>query len=94
VVRDINANPRLPFENDTFDTVLVTVSVQYMPHPLEVFADVRRILRYDRSFYVIYSNRMFYTKAIAIWQRLIGIERNRLISSYFVNAGGWSNPKH
>lgn len=30
VVHDLNANPQLPFETNTFDAVVVTVSIQYM----------------------------------------------------------------
>ncbi|HJY80469.1 MAG TPA: methyltransferase type 11, partial [Candidatus Binatia bacterium] len=44
VVHDLNVDPRLPFADDNFDGAVVTVSIQYMIRPLEVFADVRRVL--------------------------------------------------
>jgi SAM-dependent methyltransferase len=90
VVHDLNTDPQLPFESETFDAVVVTVSIQYMTRPVEVFSDVRRILKDDGTFYVIYSNRMFPTKAVAIWHNLNDTERARLIASYFAISGGWS----
>ena len=92
VVHDLNSDPRLPFETDAFDAVVVTVSIQYMTRPVEVFSEVRRILKDDGAFYVIYSNRMFPTKAVAIWHNLDDNQRAQLIASYFVKSEGWSPP--
>ncbi len=92
VVHDLNSDPHLPFETGSFDTVVVTVSIQYMTRPVEVFSEVRRILKNDGAFYVIYSNRMFPTKAVAIWHNLNDNERAQLIASYFVKSEGWSQP--
>lgn len=91
-VHDLNSEPRLPFEPATFDSVIVTVSIQYMTRPVEVFSDVRRVLKEGGVFFVIYSNRMFPTKAVAIWQNLNDSERAQLIASYFARAGGWGQP--
>ena len=44
VVQDINRNPELPFDDDTFDAVVITVSVQYLTQPIETFRQVNRIL--------------------------------------------------
>ena len=92
VVHDINAEPRLPFADETFDAAVVTVSVQYMTRPVEVFSDVRRVLRDGAAFHVIFSNRMFPTKAVAVWQRLDDRGKAQLISSYFRRSGGWDPP--
>ncbi|MCY4651740.1 MAG: class I SAM-dependent methyltransferase, partial [Dehalococcoidia bacterium] len=91
VVHDLNADPRLPFDDAVFDAAMVTVSIQYMTRPVEVFADVRRILRDGASFHVIYSNRMFPTKAVAVWQSLEDNRRSQLIGSYFMSSGGWED---
>ena len=40
VVHDINADPELPFDDGTFDAVVVTVSIQYIVRPVEVFRQV------------------------------------------------------
>lgn len=91
VVHDLNADPSLPFGDAVFDAAVVTVSIQYMTRPVEVFADARRILKEGASFHVIYSNRMFPTKAVAVWQSLDDNRRAQLIGSYFTSSGGWED---
>ena len=89
VVHDINADPRLPFDDGSFDAVVITVSIQYIVRPVEVFAHVNRTLKEAGSLHVVYSNRMFPTKAVAIWKALDDASRARLIVSYFQYSGGW-----
>ena len=89
IVHDINADPNLPLEDDSLDAAVVTVSIQYMVRPVQVFAEVSRVLRPGADFHVIYSNRMFPTKAVAVWQTLDDRRRAQLIASYFRNSGGW-----
>lgn len=92
-VHDLNLNPTLPFRNDSFDAAVVTVSVQYLATPVEVFSDVYRVLRMGASFHVIYSNRMFPTKAVSLWRSLDGHGRACLVMSYFSNSGVWEGTK-
>ena len=93
VVHDLNADPALPFDDRSFEAVVVTVSIQYMVKPVEVFREVHRVLKTGGSFHVVYSNRMFPTKAVSIWQALDDTQKAGLIASYFSNAGGWENPR-
>ena len=93
MVHDLNANPVLPFPDSAFDAAVVTVSVQYMTRPVEVFRQVNRALKEGASFHVIYSNRMFPTKAVAIWRELDDAGHGKLIASYFANSGGWDAPE-
>ena len=67
VTHDLNRTPQLPFDDASFDGAVLTVSVQYLIHPLEVFAAVGRMLKSGAPFIVTFSNRMFPTKAVAIW---------------------------
>ena len=90
-VHDLNADPRLPFDDASFHAAIVTVSIQYMTRPAEVFAEALRILKDGASFHVIYSNRMFPTKAVAVWQALDNHRRGQLIASYFQSAGDWED---
>ncbi len=93
VVHDVNADPVLPFVDASFDAAVLTVSVQYLVRPVEVFREVSRALKPGAWFHVLYSNRMFPTKAIAIWQPLSDAQRAQLISAYFAAAGGWEQPE-
>lgn len=91
VVQDLNADPVLPFEDDSFDAAIVSVSVQYLVRPVEVFAEVGRVLKAGSPFAVAYSNRMFPTKAVAIWQQLGDVEHADLIGLYFRLSGAFED---
>ena len=87
VLHDLNVEPRLPFEDNTFDAVVITVSIQYLVRPVEVFRDVGRVLRPGGPFLVIFSNRMFFTKAVRIWTVTNDEQKMDLVASYFRYAG-------
>ena len=87
VVHDLNATPSLPFDDGSFDAAVCTVSVQYLTSPIEVFADVRRVLRAGAPFAVAISNRCFPTKAVAIWRYGTDADHVELVRTYFANAG-------
>ncbi len=94
IVHDLNADPVLPLDSGAFDAAVVTVSIQYVVRPIEVFSEVRRVLREHGTFHVIFSNRLFPTKAVAVWQSLPDPRRRaELIAGYFAAAGGWAEPQ-
>lgn len=86
-VHDLNREPRLPYGHDEFDGAVITVSVQYLTQPIEVFRDVARVLRPGAPLVVTYSNRMFPTKAVRIWRMLDDREHASLIATYFKRSG-------
>ena len=88
VVYDVNRNMDLPFEDDTFDAVLITVSAQYLTHPVETFREVSRILKPSGVFLVSFSNRMFATKAVYVWRASTDRGRVDLVGTYMEEAGG------
>lgn len=92
VVKDINKDPFLPYRDNKFHAAMVVVSVQYIIDPISVFREVNRVLQIDGKFHVVYSNRMFPTKATKIWKVFNDMERANLIGSYFANSGSWSIP--
>jgi SAM-dependent methyltransferase len=87
VIHNVNRQPRLPFDDASFDGAVMTVSVQYLVQPIEVFAQVARVLRPDAPFIVTFSNRMFPTKAIGLWQMASQEQRPEIVRSYFAEAG-------
>ena len=87
VVHDLNRDPRLPFDDATFDAVACAVSVQYLTQPLEVFADARRVLRPGGPIVVSFSNRCFPTKAVAIWRADGDDAHRRLVRAYLERTG-------
>lgn len=93
VVQDLNVTPALPWEDGSFDSAIVTVSVQYLTRPAEVFAEVGRVLVPGGPFAVLYSNRCFPTKAVAVWQALGSQEHADLIGLYFRLSGAFEQPQ-
>jgi SAM-dependent methyltransferase len=89
LVHDLNRKPAMPFGDSEFDGAVVTVSVQYLTKPLEVFREVARVLKPGAPFVITYSNRMFPSKAVRIWRALEDRERAGLIATYFKRAGGF-----
>jgi SAM-dependent methyltransferase len=86
-VQDLNIDPVLPLEDFHFDGACLCVSIQYLQRPVDVFHEVRRVLRSGAPFIVTFSNRCFPTKAVAIWQSLHGADQQRLVAAYMQRAG-------
>jgi SAM-dependent methyltransferase len=87
VVQNLNRKPRLPFADATFDGCVITVSVQYLTHPVDVFREIGRVLKPGAPFITTFSNRMFPSKAISVWQHLDSYGHARLVSIYYQLAG-------
>ena len=85
VVHDLNADPRLPFEDGSFAAVVCCVSVQYLVRPLDTFAEVARVLQPGGPVVVTFSNRCFPTKAVAAW-RAGGDEDHLLLVDAYLRA--------
>jgi SAM-dependent methyltransferase len=89
-VQDLNIEPALPLSDAMFDGACLCVSVQYLQRPVDVFREVRRVLRSGTVFVVSFSNRCFPTKAVAIWQSLSPPDQQRLVGAY-MGAAGFTN---
>jgi SAM-dependent methyltransferase len=83
VVHDLNANPRMPFEDESFDDVVCCVSVDYLTQPVDVFRDVARVLRPSGRFVCTFSNRLFPTKAIKAWLYADDDDHCAIVAEYF-----------
>ena len=91
VVHDVNREPVLPFADETFDAVVITVSAQYLTRPVETFQQVGRILKPGGVFIVTFSNRMFPTKAVRIWRMSSDRDRMEIVATYMEQAGNLEN---
>jgi SAM-dependent methyltransferase len=91
VVHDLNENPKLPFDDNTFDAIICTSSVEYMTQPLEVFGDCARILKPDGIFIHTFSTRWFPPKVVRIWSEISEFERMGLVMEYFLRTGLYGN---
>jgi SAM-dependent methyltransferase len=89
VVHDLNADPMLPFPDEAFDAVTCCVSVDYLIRPVEVFAEVARVLVHGGLFALTFSNRCFPTKAIRGWLSTDDATHVRIVATYFHLAGAF-----
>lgn len=90
VMHDLNQDPRLPFADQAFDGAMCAVSVQYLVKPVEVFGEVRRVLKPGAPFIVSFSNRCFPDKAVALWRAKSDAQHIRLVALYFSASGEWT----
>ena len=67
IVRDLNRQSKLPYDDETFDAVTCTVSIDYLTSPLLVIAEAARVLRPGGTVALVISNRLFFSKAVALW---------------------------
>ncbi len=94
VVHDLNADPELPYEPESFDAVTNAVSVQYLVNPVPVFESIRRVLRPGGISIVAMSHRCFPTKAVRAFHTLSPQGRFDLVSRYCKLAGGFDRIEH
>lgn len=87
VVHNLNEQPMTPYEKDTFDAVMIVVSMQYLTNPLAVFTDILRILKPGGQCIVAMSHRMFPTKAIYAFRALSPADRFNFVRYLMTNAG-------
>jgi SAM-dependent methyltransferase len=92
VVHDLNADPALPFADASFDAVVNCVSIDYLVRPVEVLAEVARVLRPGGLSVCTFSNRMFSSKAVRGWLAVGETDRPLVVAEYHRRAGGFDEP--
>ncbi len=92
VVRNLNVDPALPFDDAAFDAVTCCVSVDYLTRPLEVFAEAARVLRPGGVFVCTFSNRCFPSKAIRGWLSTDDRGRCSIVHAYFASTPAFGEP--
>ncbi len=92
VVQDLNDDARLPFADASFDAVLNCVSVDYLVRPVDVLAEVARVLRRGGLSVCTFSNRCFPTKAVRGWLSVPEEQRPGIVADYHRLAGGFDEP--
>jgi hypothetical protein len=89
-VHDLNERPLLPFPDAHFDAAVCTASVEYLIRPVEVFRELRRVLKPGAPFVLTFSERWFPPKVIGVWPMIHPFERLGLVLEYFVCGGGFT----
>lgn len=86
-VQNLNREPRLPLSDNSVDAAMICVSIQYLQQPVAVLRDIARVLRRGAPLVISFSNRCFWTKAVAVWRGLDDEQHARLVELYLRRAG-------
>lgn len=82
-VQDLNLRPNLPYANDSFDIALCQLSIDYLTQPLAVCREIARILKPETgTVHILFSNRLFLSKAVALWTGQDDIDHAYTVASY------------
>jgi len=91
VVHDLNADPRIPFGDRSFDAVVCSLSVEYLTRPVEVLREAARVLEPGGLFVAAFSHRWFPDQAVRIWTELHEFERAAMVAEMFRASGRFSD---
>ncbi len=86
-VQNLNRDPRPPLADNSIDAAMICVSIQYLQQPVAVLRDIARVLRPGAPIVIAFSNRCFWTKAVAVWRALDDAGHARLVANYLGHAG-------
>jgi len=86
-VQNLNRDPGLPLGAASVDAAMICVSIQYLQQPAAVLREVARVLRPAAPLVISFSNRCFWTKAVAVWRALDDDGHARLVETYLRHAG-------
>ena len=85
-VQNLNKDPKLPLPDAGVDAAMICVSIQYLQRPVAVLREVRRVLRPGAPIVIGFSNRCFWTKAVAVWRALDDRGHAALVERYLQHA--------
>ncbi|MCW8963775.1 MAG: methyltransferase domain-containing protein [Gammaproteobacteria bacterium] len=88
VVHNVNKTPVLPFEDNTFNTIVFTAAVEYLTDPALTFRELHRITKPGGSIIVTFTDHWNTLKGILIWSELHPFERLGLTLDYFLKTEG------
>ena len=90
LIHDLNEEPVMPIAENSFDAVVCTVSIEYLCRPLEVLAELARILVPGGILALTISERWFPGKQVAHWADLHPFERQGLVLGYLLDQGAFT----
>src|SRR5215467_8564473 len=86
-IQNLNRDSVLSLADGSVDAAMICVSIQYLQQPVAVLRELARALRPMAPLVISFSNRCFWTKAVAIWRALDDEGHARLVEHYLRHAG-------
>jgi len=90
-VQNLNEDTGLPFETDSFDDAICSLSIETLIDPLAIMRELSRVIKPGGKFIVTFTNRYDTEKTIRLWPQLHLFERMQLVLEYFRQASGFDN---
>ena len=72
----------MPYNDNSFDCVLCQLSIDYLTRPLQVCREVLRVLEPGGKVHILFSNRLFLSKAVALWTGADDVDHAFTVASY------------
>lgn len=82
IEQDINDNIKFPFEDNSFDDAICTLSIEYVTNPFAIMKEVARVVEKGGKFIITFSDNGV-SNAISLWGQLHPFERMQLVLEYF-----------
>jgi SAM-dependent methyltransferase len=86
-IQNLNRDTQLPLGDASLDAAMICVSIQYLQRPIAVLREVARLVRPGAPLVISFSNRCFWTKAVAVWRSLDDGGHVQLVERYLRQAG-------
>mmetsp|Transcript_5319 Transcript_5319/g.7526 ORF Transcript_5319/g.7526 Transcript_5319/m.7526 type:complete len:332 (+) Transcript_5319:87-1082(+) len=90
-IRDLNENPKLPYDDASFNVVLCQLSIDYLTQPVKVIQEISRVLKPGGKIHILFSNRLFLSKAVAVWTGADDVDHAYTVGAYINESGGFEN---
>lgn len=92
LVQNLNRNPKFSFSDNEFDLITNSLSVDYLTKPLEVFAEMYRVLKPGGLAAMAFTNRCFPTKIVPIWANpFTDLNHCKIVGTYFKFSADWKD---
>ena len=93
-IQDLNLNPKLhKFKNESLDAILLSFSIQLLIKPFELFLEVKRVLKPNGNFLVIFDDIQEddqFDKIIQAWYFTRDTMHVHMVTYYFEVTGPWT----
>lgn len=82
-IQNLNDSSRLPFEDNSFDDAICSLSISSLTDPFNVLREIARVVVSNGKFIVTFTDVYNADQTISLWGQLHPFERIQLVLEYF-----------